>query len=768
MVAFLADTFSQFYLPGAVALWCSLGLLLTALWGYALALNETPKAGSTSVHLPFARRAYGLSALALGLTCLVFALCLVRRDFRIEYVFQYSGLELPIHFQFAAFWAGQKGSFLIWLLWSTLLGVLVARTCGKKLEAPVMLVYSLTVLGLMLILVRENPFVMLGDAPVDGKGLNPLLQDDWMVIHPPIMFIGYALSAVPFAFAIAALWKRDYRDWATRAFPWALAGFLVLGAAILMGGYWAYKTLGWGGYWGWDPVENASLIPWLLITVLIHGLYMERTRNRYRRGNLIIACLTYMSVLYGTFLTRSGVLADFSVHSFVDLGISGLLILQMAFFGGLSAVLLALRLRGVPTAPNTDPVLSRGSFMVLGTLVVLTSAIVVTVGTSAPLITSLGEFSAQVGPEWYNRVNFPLALLVASLLIGVPFLSWRETSKEELGGKILMACGVGLAGAALSFLLGVRGLHLLMVLLAVAALTSNLQKVVQMARSGSAARIGGYLTHVGVGIMLLGFLASSAYDHSTKVTLQQGSATQVGDLTLTFTGLVPRNDNHRERMEVRVEKAGGDIYYSYPQMFTNDRTGQLMARPHIRKMMTGDLYISPLEYRPQRAPNPWVQAELRPGEETQVGSTTFRLVGFDAPDDAATQLAANTGASIAVRAVLEMRDGSGEAQRVMPQFLVNPVTQQAQTPVLPLANGGRVVFGNLNPTEEIATLAFAGFGVQDPGAAARLSLDVTRKPLIKLVWYGLYVVLAGGLLAMAYRLRQVRRLDEREEAQATA
>src|SRR4030095_1943007 len=206
---------------------------------------------------------------------------------------------------------------------------------------------------------------------------NPLLQDNWMVIHPPIMFVGYASAAIPFAFAMAALWRRSYDDWAARAFPWALGGFLVLGTAILMGGYWAYKTVGWGGYWGWDPVENASLVPWLFGTVLIHGLHMERAKQRYRRMNFVLAALVYLSVLYGTFLTRSGVLADFSVHSFVDLGISGWLIALMAFFIGLTVLLLALRLRGVTTAKNEDPLLSRGTFMVLSTITVAVCATVV-------------------------------------------------------------------------------------------------------------------------------------------------------------------------------------------------------------------------------------------------------------------------------------------------------------------------------------------------------------------------------------------------------
>src|SRR5436305_10749865 len=268
---------------------------------------------------------------------------------------------------------------MIWLFWGTMLGLLVRRTTGRS-EPAVMGIYTLTLLGLLLILVRENPFLMLRHTPVDGQGLNPLLQDNWMVIPPPIMFIGYAASAIPFAFAMAALWRRKYDGWAARAFPWALGGFLVLGTAILMGGYWAYKTLGWGGYWGWDPVENASYIPWLFGTVLIHGLYLERTKGRFRRANYVFTFLTYISVLYGTFLTRSGVLADFSVHSFVDLGISGWLIGLMAFFmlGGL--YLLVTRLKDVPTEKVEDPMLSRGSFMMLATITLSVCALVVAVG----------------------------------------------------------------------------------------------------------------------------------------------------------------------------------------------------------------------------------------------------------------------------------------------------------------------------------------------------------------------------------------------------
>ncbi|HSM51950.1 MAG TPA: cytochrome c biogenesis protein CcsA, partial [Thermoanaerobaculia bacterium] len=546
---------SSLYLPGAVALWCALAFALASIWGYARAL------GGDGAALLFGRRSYRFFALAVTLSSAVLLVSLYLRDYRIEYVYQYSGNDLATHFQLAAFWAGQKGSFLVWLFWGALLGLPVMRAAGRD-EAPVMGTYLLTQLGLLLILVRENPFVMLPQTPVDGVGLNPLLQDNWMVIHPPIMFIGYAAAAVPFSFAMAALARRDYGSWATRAFPWALFCFLVLGTAILMGGYWAYKTLGWGGYWGWDPVENASLIPWIFGTVLIHGLYLERTKGRYRRLNVVLATLVFLSVLYGTFLTRSGVLADFSVHSFVDLGISGWLVALMLFFLLGSAYLMATRLGEIPSVPNEDPLLSRGTFVVMGTIALLASAIVVTFGTSAPLLTRFMENPGQVGPEFYNRVNMPIAVLVAFLLALVPFLSWRETAGwGALLRKARWTLAAGLAGAAFAVLLGVRNpFHFLLVFLAVAALAANLTAAVGLVRRGGLKTAGGYVTHVGVGVILLGFLASSAYDESAKVTLERGRPAQVGDLTLTFHRFVPRTAAEKERMEVEVVRAGGKRY----------------------------------------------------------------------------------------------------------------------------------------------------------------------------------------------------------------
>ncbi len=736
---------SHLYLPGALTLWCALIFALSSLWGYSLVLR------GDAASLPFARRAYGFFALSIVLASALLLILLLLRDFRIEYVHQYSGLDLPVHYQLAAFWAGQKGSFLIWLLWGALLGLAVRRTTGRS-EAPVMGIYTLTLLGLLFILVRENPFVMLREAPLDGEGLNPLLQDDWMVIHPPIMFVGYAASAIPFAFAMASLWRRDWSgSWAARAFPWALGGFLVLGTAILMGGYWAYKTLGWGGYWGWDPVENASLIPWIFGTVMIHGLHMERVKKRYRRANYVFATLTFLSVLYGTFLTRSGVLADFSVHSFVDLGISGWLIALMVGFLALSAWLLATRLRQVPTEPNEDPLLSRGTFMVLATITLTVSALVIAAGTSAPLLTGFMENPGQVGPEFYNRVNLPIALLVALLLALVPYLTWRGDEPRALLRKLLWPGVFALTVVTVAVASKVHDLfHLLFILLAALALGSNFQKTIEKLRAGGLRGAGGYLAHAGVGIMLLGFIASSGYDQSVKVTLEQGVPKQVEDLKLTFTRFIPRQGFEKERMEVEVVRANGQRFYVHPKMFMNDRTRQVMVNPDIRKTLLADLYVSPIEFDAGQQQ----RLDLAKGQTAQAGDLQVRFVDFDLNVDGNALAQMASGDPITIGGIVEVTEVTPEGGRttqVKPLYRLDAKTGEVEATPAALPGGGSLFLAGIN-----ASTGEIQLEVDGRSTPARLSIDVTRKPLIKLVWYGLYIVLAGGLMATVQRLREAR------------
>lgn len=745
------EALTHLYLPGAVAIWSALVFALAGVWGYSQALRGDATA------IAFGRRAYACFAAAIGLTALMLILVLLMRDFRVEYVYQYSGLDLPGHYQFASFWAGQKGSFLIWLFWGTMIGLFVQRTAGKS-EAPVMVIYLATLLGLIFILVRENPFVMLSQSPIDGQGLNPLLQDDWMVIHPPIMFIGYAATAIPFAFAMASLWRRDFDGWAARAFPWALFGFLVLGCAILMGGYWAYKTLGWGGFWGWDPVENASLIPWLCLTVLVHGLHMERTKKRYRRANYVIAAMVYLSVLYGTFLTRSGVLADFSVHSFVDLGISGWLIALMATFVGLSIWLLATRLRQVPTEKNEDPILSRGTFLVLATIAISASAIVITYGTSAPLLTRLQADVGQVGPEWYNLVNKPIAILVGILLTFLPYLTWKGDRFGDLIKKMIVPLIVGTAIAVAFVAWKVHdALDIVLVLFASLALATNLHKTISKWRVGGLRAAGGYLAHAGVGMMLLGILASSAYDESTKLTLVQGKPVTSKGRTYTFTRyLPPTEEERRDRMEIQVVEANGKTFALYPRMFLNQRTQQLMVNPDIRKSLSADLYISPIQYDPGQP-----TLALSKGQQSEIGDVQVKFEGFDlnAAGNALAQM--SSGKEITIGTVFQVTR-NGKTTEVRPLYKLNPANGQVETPPVDLPGGGAMRVAKINASGGNVQVEFGGLA--NP---ATLAVDVTTKPLIEMVWFGLYLMLGGGGLAMALRFRDARVLERVQAAALT-
>lgn len=736
------ETLSQLYLPGALTIWCALLFSFAALYGYARV--HAGDAGS----LMFARRSYGFFAFSIVLASVVLGLLLMMRDFRIEYVYQYSGTDLPAHYQFAAFWAGQKGSFLIWLFWGAVIGLLVRRTAGRN-EPLVMGVYTLTLMSLLLILVRENPFVMLSKTPIDGAGLNPLLQDDWMVIHPPIMFIGYASAAIPFAFAMASLLRRDYDGWAARAFPWALAGFLVLGTAILMGGYWAYKTLGWGGYWGWDPVENASLIPWIFGTVLIHGLYLERTQGRYRRANYLFTILTYVAVLYGTFLTRSGVLADFSVHSFVDLGIAGPLTIILGTFLLLGLYLLATRWKEIPTAPNEDPFFSRGNFLVLATVTLTVAAVIITIGTSAPLLTRFMPDPSQVGPSFYNKVNLPIALLIGLLLALVPYLTWKGTPPREIFRKMLWPLVFSLVVTAAAVVWQVRDVfHILFVFLASLALAANVQKSVARFRVGGLKAMGGYFSHVGVGVMLLGFIASSAYDHSAKVTLVQGVPKRVDDMTLTFQRFIPRQGREKERMEVVVARDGQKPVTVYPKLFINDRTRQVMANPDIKSSPFQDLYVSPIDFDPGQP-----KLQLAKGESGSIGDMEVKFVGFDLEVEGNAMAAMSEGKPLTVGARVAVTR-NGQTANVTTLYRLNPATGTVETPPTPLPFGGEIFLAGLNAGDGTVTFDVSGLSLP-----AKLSVDVTRKPLIQLVWGGLYIIFIGGLLSTIQRFREVRIRD---------
>ncbi|MGK7371218.1 MAG: cytochrome c biogenesis protein CcsA, partial [Candidatus Halalkalibacterium sp. M3_1C_030] len=450
--------------------------------------------------------------------------------------------------------------------------------------------------------IQSNPDFV----PADGKGLNDLLKSPWMIIHPPALFLGFSMMAVPYCFAMAALWKRKYHAWVNAALPWTLGANLSLFTAIFLGGYWAYVTLSFGGYWAWDPVENASFIPWLIGTAGIHTMLIQRKSSTSQKASIILAMLAYVAVVYETFLTRSGVLSDSSVHSFVDLGLYNQLLLFMAVILGVGIGMLIYRYKDLPSQQNESKLLSREFMTFAGAMVLFLIGMVMTLGTSSPIIGRL--FTENPTPpevSFYNEWTMPLAILAAILTVLGQYLFWKRYNAESLANELLWpVAGACIATLTTIFIGDVRDLYYMLYLLSAwFALFGNGFVMVRLARK-KPKLIGGSLSHIGFGIMLLGFLASSAYDGNLldlsakqyneavrqgKVTDKDGTPVRQpvnflelklnepkvvnGKYLATYQGYSLRNQDRAGQQEYKIkfeeieEDGSGDTFYLYPQVY---------------------------------------------------------------------------------------------------------------------------------------------------------------------------------------------------------
>jgi cytochrome c-type biogenesis protein CcmF len=747
---------TSYFWPGVAALWGALAAGLASL-----ALYVRVDRGRADL-IPLARSSYNAFATCIVAAAGVLMALLLQHRFDVSYVNAYSSRDLPLHFLISTFWAGQEGSFLLWCFWGGLIGLWVYRSAREQ-EAPVMIVYLATFLGIVAILCKQSPFKLLPPpVPEDGVGLNPLLQDPWMVIHPPVMFSGFASLSVPFAFAIGALWKKRWDGWVVRVIPWALFTFLTLGTAILMGGYWAYKTLGWGGYWGWDPVENTSLVPWLCTAALVHGLFLQRSQKRHRRVNLILACLAFATILYGTFLTRSGILADFSVHSFVDLGITGWLVAILLGFVLLSLVLLAWRWRSIPSIETEEPAaLSRSVFFILGIAAFCALSFVILLGTSAPLVTRLTGNPSQVQNRFYALTTTPAALMLILLAGLVPFVSWKGVAGGELLKSSRRSLLVAAGGLMLSLLLGGRDpLALVVVFAALFAADMNLRAVLRKAKNGKLGGAGGYLAHTGVGIMLAGIAVSGIYSKSTRVTLPTNQPVKVAGSTLTFLRVVPGTATQKQAMEVKVETAKGKTYLAYPKMYVNTRTGQMMANPAIRHSAALDFYMAPQSYDPAQPEQVGRAVRLQKGTTQSIEGVGFTFRDFNA--DRSAMMRGEKTILVLTDLTITPPDGSKHDLTLRYVFHMDGRPTEAQEAEIPGVANSKMRVEAVSPNDGAVVLWMRGIS-KNPAAEYQaattesLSVDVTKKPLIVLVWAGFYVMMAGAFLAFLKRTREAHR-----------
>ncbi len=613
--------------------------------GYTFAVALAAGAGRPRFLQAARKGAYGTVAL-VGLGVLVLAYAFVSHDFRLDYVARYSDRTMSVPWLVAALWGGQDGSLLWWLF----LTAVFSASCiwwlkGRYRELqPYIIATLMTVLMFVAILMlfAANPFrTLVSGAPADGQGLNFQLRNFYMIIHPPSLYIGFTSCAVPFAFAIAALVTgRLDNEWIIATRKWMLFSWLFLGIGNALGMAWAYEELGWGGYWAWDPVENAAFLPWLTASAYVHSVMIQERRGMLKLWNIVLICLTFFLTYFGTFLTRSGLIA--SVHSFAQSGIGIYFVYFMVFIiavcGGLigyRAVQGHLRSRG-----QVESLLSRELTFLLNNWILVILMFFIAGATVWPRISEwLWDQEATVSPPYYNLIIPPFALLLIFLMGTAPLLGWRKTSKELLYKSFRWPLGVmaaaivlhiavgpsigfppfvqadaiygGLWGDALTWLQGK------LPLVTVALVAYNITVVVQEFQRGVSARrrgkeqetvwvalgrlvsksrrrYGGYIVHVGIAVMFLGF-AGKSWETKKELTMEPDQTTEIGEYKLIYRG--PRMEvDHEKRMvfaDVDVERHGQPVGRLSPAQYIYKDAGQQMSSEIAAyHTVRNDLYVS--------------------------------------------------------------------------------------------------------------------------------------------------------------------------------
>ena len=554
-------------------------------------------------HLLPIGRSYVLLAL-VGAVLAVGAMerALITRDFTVQYVADNGSARTPALYNVATLWAALEGSLLLWVLVLTVYMALVVHKFRRRLDDPLVGWAMLTMLVVsgfffLLLLAPANPFTAF-DPPVgyDGPGPNPLLQNHpLMAFHPPALYLGYVGFTVPFAFAVAALatgrvgegWLMETRRWTL--FAW---GFLTFG--IVLGAWWSYEVLNWGGYWGWDPVENASLLPWLTGTAFLHSVMVQERRGMLRVWNLSLVCATFSLTILGTFLTRSGVIA--SVHAFTEGSIGAWL---LVFFGLTVAVTLGLvgwradRLR----APGSiDSPLSREGSFLANNVLFAGFAFVVLLGTVFPLLVEAANGDQMsVGRPYFDRMTIPIGLTLLFLMAVAPVLPWRKASGEVLSQRLFWPAWVGTAAVVVAVLVGARGLAPLLAfgLGGFAGGAAARQVVLATRRQGWRGLVGrtngGMVVHMGVVLIAVALAASGSYDSERELTMGVGDTATVAGHEIEYLGARTVEESNKTSVRARVS-VDGQVHE--PAINRFPATGMSVGTPSVATSLTRDVYLT--------------------------------------------------------------------------------------------------------------------------------------------------------------------------------
>jgi cytochrome c-type biogenesis protein CcmF len=818
----MAEFIGEHLLPGQLGHFCavlSFAASLVAMVAYYKSTQAIVPADKESWKR-IARAAFVTDIAAVLLVVVTMFYLISSHYYEYFYVWNHSSNEMQNRFLLASFWESSEGSFMLWTFWHCVLGAILMRTAGKW-EAPVMTVLSFAQFCLATMIigiyffkakVGSSPFILMREfevgAPIfsdphylqnammkDGRGLNPLLQNYWMVIHPPVLFLGFASTIVPFAYAIAALWQREYKDWIKPVLPWALFSAAILGTGIAMGAAWAYESLTFGGFWAWDPVENASLVPWLVMICGIHTLLAYKHTGHSLRITFAFYILSFLLILYSTFLTRSGILGDTSVHSFTDLGMNTQLVLFLAVFVVPSIVLFAVRYKQVPSLKEEEAVPSREFWMFVGSLLLFLSSVYIIGYTSLPVINKL--FGTKLAPPAdalyaYNKIMILVVIVIGVLTAATQYLKYKQTSRSFFLKRIGVPTGIALVLAAiilafghfdyLKYGQGYRIAIWIALFAGVYAVIANLSYL-WVGLKGKMKAAGASVAHVGFGMMLMGILISTS---KMKVVSENTSGISVPGLTdakghpenpYENLTLIKDMSFHMSGYQVTYlgDSAGGvkdpkryfhlhfthtdpatevmkEDFSIYPDAFINPKGQEgLLANPDSKHYWNRDVFVYLTSL-----PNP----------DNTEDTSTFRQHSLKPGDT----LFYSSGLMILNHVIHGTDNREGITTDAEDSVFTADITVHAKDsslykarPVLVVKNGRMEEFPDTVMSQSLilnfqgATAKGISLGVRESNSVLDfITIKAYEFPFIGLLWLGVLVMVAGLLMSVVRRVKEIR------------
>lgn len=778
--------------------------LFSALSYFFATRDEQHNNNSSRVWMLLGRNSFILHTVSVVSIFIALYYIISHHLFEYNYAWAHSSRSLPMKYLLSCFWEGQEGSFLLWSFWHAVLGIIVMFT-SKQLESRVMTIIAIIqvalasmVLGFYLtpeIKIGSTPFMLLRDkmvdAPVfaqanylalikDGNGLNPLLQNYWMTIHPPVLFLGFALTLIPFAFTIAALWKNDYQTWIKPTRIWSSVAGGVLGLGIMLGGAWAYESLTFGGYWAWDPVENASLVPWLTLVAGLHTLIVYKATQRSLPITLIFFILTYTLIWYSTFLTRTGVLGDTSVHAFTGEGNSLYwhLLVVIGFILIVSTTLLIKRWKVLPRVATEEATASREFWMFIGSFVLLLSALQISISTSIPVWSPLAKWitGKDIAPpsdpvSHYNSIQIWVAIIIALLSTAALYLKFKKTDVKAFWKKTTLLAAVAIVAtifiAVAQKITGIQ--YILLLLASVYAVLANSYYALAMQKKLK--KMGPAISHLGFALLLLGILISSYNKevislNTLGVTMDFGKKTQqenikesrensilflntpvaMSEYMVTYKGDSVSDADPRTFYKVlfdRYDTSSKKLVESftlYPDAFINPKGQEgLMANPSSKHYLNRDVFTyitSAVDPSKVEDTASYVKHTVKKGD------TIFLVNGylvFQDFEDA--NYSDNTGA-LSVKARLKAYDLKGEAGELKPVYsITEDAFQNSKEDTLRSFNV-YAKFVKVNPVDGSIDLLIKQRDPKDD----YIVLKAFIFPYINVVWLGIIVMFVGFIL----------------------